>query len=107
MYRLAAASFMSLILAVSWPVWAADETKSDGKAAQGEKQPAKGASTKQAKSGGDAKNRIVLKDIVIEGKIHKPQAYYVLQRSNLNLEGLELNESFIPKIEKSAGQEPF
>jgi len=107
MYRLAVALFMSLMLAVALPVWAGDEAKSDSKAAQGEKQQAKGTSPKKAKSSGGAKNVIVVGQIDIVGKIHKPQAYYVLQRSNLNLEGLELSESFIPKIEKSAGQEPF
>jgi hypothetical protein len=43
----------------------------------------------------------------IEGRIQKPQAFYILQRSNLNFEGLELKNSFVPKIIKSVDQAPF
>ncbi|MCK6551991.1 hypothetical protein L6R52_39535 [Myxococcota bacterium] len=43
----------------------------------------------------------------IEGRIQKPQAFYILQRSNLNFEGLELKNSFVPKIIKSVEQAPF
>jgi hypothetical protein len=43
----------------------------------------------------------------IEGRIQKPQAFYILQRSNLNFEGLELKNSFVPKIIKSVDSSPF
>jgi len=43
----------------------------------------------------------------IEGRIQKPQAFYILQRSNLNFEGLELKNSFVPKIIKSVDKAPF
>lgn len=43
----------------------------------------------------------------IEGTIQKPQAFYILQRSNLNFEGLELKNSFVPKILKSVERAPF
>ena len=43
----------------------------------------------------------------IEGRIQKPQAFYVLQRSNLNFEGLELKQSFVPKIIDSVEKDPF
>lgn len=43
----------------------------------------------------------------IEGTIQKPQAFYILQRSNLNFEGLELKNSFVPKIIKSVEKTPF
>ena len=43
----------------------------------------------------------------IEGRIQKPQAFYILQRSNLNFEGLELKNSFVPKIIKSVDRAPF
>lgn len=46
-------------------------------------------------------------EIKIEGQIQKPQAFYILQRSNLNFEGLELKNSFLPKIIKSVEQAPF
>lgn len=52
-------------------------------------------------------NVIRLEAIKVEGRIQKPQAFYILQRSNLNFEGLELKESFIPKIIDSVEEEPF
>lgn len=53
------------------------------------------------------RNKIVLGETKIEGRIQKPQAFYILQRSNLNFEGLELKKSFIPKIIKSVEKAPF
>jgi len=44
---------------------------------------------------------------VIEGRIQKPEAFYILQRSNLNYESLELKRSFIPNILESVKKEPF
>jgi hypothetical protein len=53
------------------------------------------------------KKVIRLDAIKVEGRIQKPQAFYILQRSNLNFEGLELKQSFIPKIIKSVEEKPF
>ncbi|MBC7794658.1 MAG: hypothetical protein H7Z43_13220 [Clostridia bacterium] len=50
---------------------------------------------------------IRLEAIKVEGRIEKPQAFYILQRSNLNFEGLELKQSFIPKIVESVQKAPF
>ena len=50
---------------------------------------------------------IRLEAIKVEGRIQKPQAFYILQRSNLNFEGLELKQSFIPKIIESVKKPPF
>ncbi|HJL42358.1 MAG TPA: hypothetical protein RMG48_13740 [Myxococcales bacterium LLY-WYZ-16_1] len=55
-----------------------------------------------------APRRVIrLEETRIEGRIQKPQAFYILQRSNLNFEGLELKNSFIPKIIESVEDEPF
>ncbi len=48
-----------------------------------------------------------IREVRIEGRIQKPQAFYILQRSNLNFEGLELKNSFVPKIIKSVEKAPF
>lgn len=53
------------------------------------------------------KKVIRLEAIKVEGRIQKPQAFYILQRSNLNFEGLELQQSFIPKILQSVEKAPF
>jgi hypothetical protein len=53
------------------------------------------------------RNVIRLSETKIEGRIQKPQAFYILQRSKLNFEGLELKNSFIPKIIESVEKAPF
>jgi len=53
------------------------------------------------------KKTIRLDAIKVEGRIQKPQAFYVLQRSNLNFEGVEFKQSFLPKILKSIEDKPF
>lgn len=53
------------------------------------------------------KKVIRLEAIKVEGRIQKPQAFYILQRSNLNFEGLELKQSFIPKILQTVEKAPF
>jgi len=62
------------------------------------------AASAQAQS---KKKIIRLEAIKVEGRIQKPQAFYILQRSNLNFEGLELKQSFIPQILKSVEEQPF
>lgn len=64
-----------------------------------------GASAHAQSSG--PKKVIRLEAIKVEGRIQKPQAFYILQRSNLNFEGLELKQSFIPKIIQSVEKAPF
>jgi len=53
------------------------------------------------------KKVIRLEAITVEGRIQKPQAFYILQRSNLNFDELNKAESFTPKVVKSVEKEPF
>lgn len=53
------------------------------------------------------KKVIRLETITVEGRIQKPQAFYMLQRSNLNFDELERNESFLPKVVRSVDRDPF
>ena len=55
----------------------------------------------------EKKKVIRLEALKVEGRIQKPQAFYILQRSNLNFQGLELKESFIPKLYRSIEEKPF
>ena len=59
----------------------------------------------------DAKRRqprvIQLEEIVIEGRVQKPNAFYILNRSNLGYEVLELRTSFLREIVRSVQKEPF
>ena len=50
---------------------------------------------------------IRLDAITVEGRIQKPQAFYILQRSNLNFDELNKAESFTPKVVQSVEKEPF
>ncbi len=50
---------------------------------------------------------ITLGEQIIEGTVQKPEAFYILQRSELNFKGLEPKKSFIPLILKSVEKEPF
>lgn len=50
---------------------------------------------------------IQIEALRIEGRIQKPEAFYILQRSELNFKGLEPKKSFIPEIIKSVEKEPF
>jgi hypothetical protein len=61
----------------------------------------------QSTSAPKKKKVIRLDAITVEGRIQKPQAFYILQRSNLNFDELNRTESFVPKVEKSVEKEPF
>jgi hypothetical protein len=50
---------------------------------------------------------IQLEEIVIEGRVQKPNAFYILNRSNLGYEVLELRSSFLRKVVRSVQKEPF
>jgi hypothetical protein len=64
------------------------------------------AATKASKE--TAKKKVIRLDaITVEGRIQKPQAFYILQRSNLNFGELNESESFVPKVVKSVEKEPF
>ena len=58
--------------------------------------------------GGRKKPKVIrLEELKVEGRIQKPQAFYLLQRSNLNFEELNRSESFLPKVNKSVEKAPF
>lgn len=50
---------------------------------------------------------IELEEMVIEGKVAKPQVFYVLGRSRIDYEGIKLERSFVQRIVQSARQNPF
>ncbi|RPH69634.1 MAG: hypothetical protein EHM78_14520 [Myxococcaceae bacterium] len=65
----------------------------------------KAAARQPARTGG--RKVIKLDTLTVEGRIQKPEAFYVLPRSSLNFDELQRSESFVPKIEKSAQKDPF
>jgi hypothetical protein len=59
-------------------------------------------------SSAQKKKKVIRLDaLTVEGRIQKPQAFYILQRSQLNFDELNRAESFIPKVEKSVEKDAF
>ena len=52
-------------------------------------------------------NVIQLEEIVIEGRVQKPNAFYILSRSNLGYEVLDLRTSFLREVIRSVRHAPF
>ena len=50
---------------------------------------------------------IQLDEIRIEGRVQKPNAFYILNRSNLGYEVLDLRTSFTREVVRSVQREPF
>ncbi|MFW6067489.1 MAG: hypothetical protein ACOC97_04065 [Myxococcota bacterium] len=50
---------------------------------------------------------IQLEEIKIEGRVQKPNAFYILNRSNIGYEVMDLRTSFVDKIVRSVQEEPF
>jgi len=68
------------------------------------------AQSRAATSGaaGRKKPRVIqLEEITIEGRVQKPNAFYILNRSNIGYEVLDLRTSFLRDIVRSVQQQPF
>ncbi len=66
-----------------------------------------GAASAQDQGAPKKKKVIRLEALTVEGRIQKPQAFYILQRSQLNFDELNRPESFSPKVEKSVEKDAF
>lgn len=66
-----------------------------------------GAAQAQDKKRQRAPKVIQLEEIKIEGRVQKPNAFYILNRSNIGYEVLELRTSFVQDIVRSVRREPF
>lgn len=70
-----------------------------------------GVAGAQDRGGGAAGKRkpkvIQLEEITIEGRVQKPNAFYILNRSNLGYEVLDLRTSFLRDVVRSVQREPF
>lgn len=61
----------------------------------------------QQRPGRGAPRVIQLEEIRIEGRVQKPNAFYILNRSSIGYEILDLRESFTREILRSVQNEPF
>lgn len=65
------------------------------------------AKVKVERGAGGKKVYRITEEIRIEGKIQKPEAFYVLQKSSINYDWSELKQDFLPKIVDSVSRAPF
>jgi hypothetical protein len=61
----------------------------------------------QVEESGRKKVYRIKTEFVIEGRIQKPNAFYVLQRSNINYDWVDLKQEFVPRILQSVREHPF
>ena len=53
------------------------------------------------------RKKITLDDLVIEGNIQKPEAFFILPRSNLDLSDLQRREDLKSRIVEAVAESPF
>jgi hypothetical protein len=53
------------------------------------------------------RKKITLDDLVIEGNVQKPEAFFILPRSNLNVADLQRREDLKAKIIEAVSHAPF
>lgn len=68
---------------------------------------AQGGGGRAAPPRGTGPRIITLDEIIIEGQVQRPNAFYILNRSSLGYEVLDLRTSFTREIIRSVGDEPF
>lgn len=67
-----------------------------------------GAGAQDKGAAGKRKPKVIqLEEITIEGRVQKPNAFYILNRSNLGYEVLDLRTSFLRDVVKSVQRDPF
>lgn len=69
--------------------------------------PEENTKVKVERGKGGKKVYRIEEEIRIEGKIQKPEAFYVLQKSGINYDWQELKQDFLPKILESVTRAPF
>ncbi len=72
--------------------------------------PAEGAAAPKVKVERSASGQKIFRiteGIVVEGKIQKPNAFYVLQRSAIDYDWESLKQDFLPKILEATSHHPF
>ena len=89
------------------PPAAPGQAPAPGGAPAAAEEGAQGPQVKVERGAGGKKVYRITEAIRIEGKIQKPEAFYVLQKSSINYDWLDLKQDFIPKILDSVSKAPF
>jgi hypothetical protein len=86
----------------------ADDKGSEGSEAKsGEGGEGESPKVKVERGAGGKKVYVIKTGFVIEGRIQKPNAFYVLQRSQINYDWAALKQRFVPRILDAVTQSPF
>ncbi len=93
--------FLGLLVAGALLVVAPDAQAQDKK--DGEAAP----KVKVERGKGGKKVYRITTSFVIEGRIQKPNAFYVLERSQINYDWVALKKNFMPRILESVTKHPF
>jgi hypothetical protein len=81
-----------------------------GERRQRERQDAQGRRAAERPPSEDpaAEGRVIeLEELVIEGEIEKPNAFYILNRTRFGYEVLDMRTSFLPEVVDSVHGDPF
>ena len=98
MSRSSVRAFAFVLAAAAWPIAAFADDAPAGNA------PPK---VKIERSASGQKIFRITEGIVVEGKIQKPNAFYVLQRSSMDYDWESLKKDFLPNIIQAASHHPF
>jgi hypothetical protein len=101
MARVRWAGAFSLVLSISIPGSAVAQEQPEGEG----NQPSPKVKVERTATG--QKVFRITEGFVVEGRIQKPNAFYVLQRSGIDYDWETLNQGFLPKIIQATGQRPF
>ena len=92
----------ALLCLIAAPAWA--QPKLDNKDKPKEPDAPK---VKVQRGKGGKKVYVIKTGFVIEGRIQKPNAFYVLQRSQINYDWAALKQRFVPRILDAVKKSPF
>ena len=90
----------AMLIALAACALAASPVRAEGPAGEAKASASGGASGKQ-------KRVLRLEEFTVEGRIQKPQAFFILQRGTIAFDGGEKRENFLPKIQKTCEKDPF
>ena len=97
-------SILSAIVCAALLFWAPN-ARAEDPPAQGEKTTSK--RSRQSLRADSAANVESLEELVVVGRIQKPEVFYVLGRTDFRYRGLTLKKSFVDRISGSISKNPF
>jgi hypothetical protein len=98
------AVFVMMAAALTLPAEAVAQEKPPKEATSDDSKSRKAAKKKNRK----APPKVVeLEEMVIEGRIQKPEVFYILGRAEARYQDVKLNKGFVDRILKSVENNPF